>query len=123
MSPPVSRALFLNPGRYVRAGPAAQTLEKAKGVEVLMESPNPKTPDSDARAGPGAQTLEKAKGVEVLTEACAACKAAIDKRKGRLVIKEAARAVRASGARPCSLLHARGLESGAWDRAGGRQLV
>ncbi len=92
MSPPVSRALFLNPGRYVRAGP-------------------------------GAQTLEKAKGVEVLTEACAACKAAIDKRKGRLVIKEAARAVRASGARPCSLLHARCLESGAWDRAGGRQLV
>lgn len=40
------------------------------------------------------QTLEKVKGIEVLTEACNACKASIDKRKGRLVVKEAARAVR-----------------------------
>ena len=39
------------------------------------------------------QTLEKLKGIEVLTEACSACKASIDKRKGRLVVKEAARAV------------------------------
>lgn len=46
------------------------------------------------REGPAAQTLEKAKGIEVLTEACSACKAAIEKRKGRLVVKEAARAVR-----------------------------
>ncbi|KAK9843518.1 hypothetical protein WJX81_006918 [Elliptochloris bilobata] len=38
-------------------------------------------------------TLEKVKGIEVLTEACSACKASIDKRKGRLVVKEAARAV------------------------------
>jgi hypothetical protein len=49
--------------------------------------------------------------VEVLTEACAACKAAIDKRKGRLVIKEAARAVHALG--PPVLCVASAL-SGTW---------
>lgn len=39
------------------------------------------------------QTLEKNKGVDALTAACDVCKKAIEGRKGRLVIKEAARAV------------------------------
>lgn len=39
------------------------------------------------------QTLEKNKGIEALTAACSICKKVIDGHKGRLVIKEAARAV------------------------------
>lgn len=39
------------------------------------------------------QTLDKAKGVEALTAACAECKRVIEGHKGRMVIKEAARAV------------------------------
>jgi hypothetical protein len=39
------------------------------------------------------QTLDKNKGVEVLTRACEACTAAIEQERGRLVVKEAARAV------------------------------
>jgi translation initiation factor 2 subunit 1 len=38
-------------------------------------------------------TLDKAKGIEVLTKACEQCKASIDAHKGRLLVKEAARAV------------------------------
>mmetsp|Transcript_16062 Transcript_16062/g.48156 ORF Transcript_16062/g.48156 Transcript_16062/m.48156 type:complete len:326 (+) Transcript_16062:237-1214(+) len=38
-------------------------------------------------------TLDKVQGVEVLTKACEACKGSIEGRKGRLVVKEAARAV------------------------------
>jgi translation initiation factor 2 subunit 1 len=39
------------------------------------------------------QTLDKVKGVEVLNKACDACKLSIDRSKGRLVVKESARAV------------------------------
>ena len=38
-------------------------------------------------------TLDKVQGVEVLTKACEAVKESIEGRKGRLVVKEAARAV------------------------------
>jgi hypothetical protein len=38
-------------------------------------------------------TLDKVSGVEVLTAACAACKETVEKQKGRLLVKEAARAV------------------------------
>ncbi len=41
------------------------------------------------------QTLEKVKGVEVLKEACAACAESIAAKKGRMVVKEEARVVRA----------------------------
>lgn len=41
------------------------------------------------------QTLEKVKGVEVLKEACAACAESIATKKGRMVVKEEARVVRA----------------------------
>jgi hypothetical protein len=47
------------------------------------------------------QTLEKVKGVEVLKEACAACAESIATKKGRMVVKEEARVVRAQ---PSSLL-------------------
>lgn len=39
------------------------------------------------------QSLDKNRGVEVLTAACDACKASMEKAKGKLVVKEAARAV------------------------------
>ncbi|KAI7845161.1 hypothetical protein COHA_001206 [Chlorella ohadii] len=39
------------------------------------------------------QTLDKAQGIEVLTKAVEACKAAIEGSKGRMVVKEEARAV------------------------------
>ncbi|KAF8065555.1 eukaryotic translation initiation factor 2 subunit alpha [Scenedesmus sp. PABB004] len=39
------------------------------------------------------QTLDKAKGVEVLTAACEACARSIEGAKGKLAVKEAARAV------------------------------
>lgn len=39
------------------------------------------------------QTLDKNKGVEALTAACEACMKSIEKSKGKLVVKEAARAV------------------------------
>lgn len=39
------------------------------------------------------QTLDKNKGVEALTAACDACAKSIEKSKGKLVVKEAARAV------------------------------
>ena len=39
------------------------------------------------------QTLDKNKGVEVLTAACEACAKSIEKARGKLVVKEAARAV------------------------------
>ena len=39
------------------------------------------------------QTLEKVKGIEALTDACDICRQVIESHKGRLVIKEAARAV------------------------------
>ena len=39
------------------------------------------------------QTLEKVKGIEALTEACDICRQVIESHKGRLVVKEAARAV------------------------------
>lgn len=38
-------------------------------------------------------TLDKVSGVEVLTAACAACKETVEKQGGRLMVKEAARAV------------------------------
>lgn len=38
-------------------------------------------------------TLEKNKGVEVLVAACEAAKSTVETRKGRLIVKEAARAV------------------------------
>jgi len=38
-------------------------------------------------------TLDKVQGVDVLTKACEACKSSIEERKGRLVVKEGARAV------------------------------
>lgn len=38
-------------------------------------------------------TLDKVQGVEVLTAACAACKETVEKQGGRLLVKEAARAV------------------------------
>lgn len=38
-------------------------------------------------------TLDKVQGVEVLARACEAVKGSIEGRKGRLVVKEAARAV------------------------------
>ena len=46
-------------------------------------------------------TCLRAQGVEVLTKACDACKTAIDQHKGRLMVKEAARAV--TGAHPLVL--------------------
>ncbi|MEW5298660.1 MAG: hypothetical protein WDW36_001753 [Sanguina aurantia] len=39
------------------------------------------------------QTLDKVKGVEVLTAACEACMKSIEKARGKLIVKEAARAV------------------------------
>lgn len=39
------------------------------------------------------QTLDKVKGVEVLTQACEACQKAIEAARGKLTVKEAARAV------------------------------
>ena len=42
------------------------------------------------------QTLEKVKGVEVLKEACAACAESIAAKKGRMIVKEEARVVRAA---------------------------
>ncbi len=39
------------------------------------------------------QTLDKAKGIEVLNGACEACARSIEGAKGKLVVKEAARAV------------------------------
>jgi hypothetical protein len=39
------------------------------------------------------QTLDKNKGVEVLTAACESCAKSIEKARGKLVVKEAARAV------------------------------
>ena len=39
------------------------------------------------------QTLDKNKGVEVLSSACEACAKSIEKARGKLVVKEAARAV------------------------------
>lgn len=38
-------------------------------------------------------TLDKVKGVEVLTAACEVCKTAIEAKKGKMLVKEAARAV------------------------------
>lgn len=39
------------------------------------------------------QTLDKAEGLDLLGKACAACKAAIEKAKGKLVVKAEARVV------------------------------
>lgn len=39
------------------------------------------------------QTLDKSKGIEVLNVACEACQKCIESGKGKLVVKEAARAV------------------------------
>ena len=42
---------------------------------------------------PTTSTLEKNKGVEVLVAACEAAKSTVETRKGRLIVKEATRAV------------------------------
>lgn len=39
------------------------------------------------------QTLDRAKGIEVVNAACESCKAAVEARKGRLIVKASARAV------------------------------
>ena len=49
------------------------------------------------------QTLEKVKGIEVLKEACAACAESIAAKKGRMIVKEEARVVRAISTLCCLL--------------------
>ncbi len=49
------------------------------------------------------QTLEKVKGIEVLKEACAACAESIAAKKGRMIVKDEARVVRAISTHCCLL--------------------